>query len=338
MEENSLLLLTDSLLKNSFDVIIIGAGPGGLSCAQVLQKSELSVLILEKSGKVIKKNCGGGVTSLAANLFVPDDISRVFSEVVVKIGNKDSRVKFEQPLRTVSRVDLSEFQLSQIKKDKVQIKFEENVKEIWEDKVVTDKGEYCYKYLVGADGANSIVVKHLNLKPKLSIAINAHIDLKMDEPIWFVDQKLFGAGYLWFFPHLEFTSVGIYTPDRVNIEELKELLVQKVRERGFSSTFEIKAGSVNSSFKGCLFENIFLVGDAAGLTLKTTGEGIPGAVISGQEVAKRIVDPEYKMSELKRYVKLKKRREFAGAFLSKVPCLQNILFRLFLKYKKVRNS
>jgi len=34
--------------KNEYDVIVIGAGPGGASCAALLAKKGLRVLVLEK--------------------------------------------------------------------------------------------------------------------------------------------------------------------------------------------------------------------------------------------------------------------------------------------------
>ncbi len=44
------------------------------------------------------------------------------------------------------------------------------------------------------------------------------------------------------------------------------------------------------------FGNIFLIGDAAGLIYRFTGEGIHPAMISGEEIGKKIIDPNYKIS------------------------------------------
>jgi len=35
----------------AFDVIIIGAGPGGLNCAKILSQKDLKILILEKNNQ-----------------------------------------------------------------------------------------------------------------------------------------------------------------------------------------------------------------------------------------------------------------------------------------------
>ena len=326
-------------MKNSFDVIIIGAGPGGLACAQTLLKSDLSILILEKSRIPVKKNCGGGVTSLVRSFFIPDEICRTFKEIIVRIGDSISRVKFKEPMRIVSREDLSEFQLSEIRKENVQVNFEEKALKIEENRIVTDKSEYSFNYLVGADGANSIVADHLGFKPELTVVINTDIEEISEEPMWFVDSKVLGTGYFWIFPHRKFTSLGVYISNgTIPVEDSKRFLREKIKEYGFSSSVQIKSGVVNTGFRGVVFKNIFLVGEAAGLTLKTTGEGIPGAVISGREVAEKIIDSNYRMPELKKYITLKKRREAAGMILEKLPFIRNFMFKLFLKYKTITNS
>lgn len=47
-----------------FDVIIIGAGPAGLKCAETLGNSKLKVLLLEKNSKIGPKTCGGLMTTI----------------------------------------------------------------------------------------------------------------------------------------------------------------------------------------------------------------------------------------------------------------------------------
>ena len=51
-------------MENKFDVIIIGAGPGGIFCAYELKarKKELKVLVVEKGRSIEKRNCPKRVT------------------------------------------------------------------------------------------------------------------------------------------------------------------------------------------------------------------------------------------------------------------------------------
>ena len=46
----------------NYDVVIIGGGPGGLHCGQILARSGARVLILEKNKVIGQKVCAGGIT------------------------------------------------------------------------------------------------------------------------------------------------------------------------------------------------------------------------------------------------------------------------------------
>ena len=75
-------------MNNKFDIIIIGAGPGGLECAIQLNNSNLSVLIIEKNDIIGPKICAGGLTGLTSDFYIPSDKTRSFSKFssVTNIG------------------------------------------------------------------------------------------------------------------------------------------------------------------------------------------------------------------------------------------------------------
>lgn len=50
---------------------------------------------------------------------------------------------------------------------------------------------------------------------------------------------------------------------------------------------------INFDYQGHEFGNIFLVGDAGGFASGLTGEGMYYAMVSGQEIAKKIINPKY---------------------------------------------
>ena len=63
-------------MKQSHDVIIVGAGPAGATLAYELARRGIGVLLLEKEKLPRHKCCAGGVTSKAARL-LDFDISEV---------------------------------------------------------------------------------------------------------------------------------------------------------------------------------------------------------------------------------------------------------------------
>ncbi len=60
----------------------------------------------------------------------------------------------------------------------------------------------------------------------------------------------------------------------------------------------LESSPISYDYRGSRFGNIFLVGEAAGLGSGLSGEGINQALVSGQEVARMIMDPTYKPEAL----------------------------------------
>ncbi len=60
-------------MKNTYDVIILGAGPAGLKYAEELKNTKLSVLLIKKNQIIGPKICAGGLTRLADGFDYPKD-------------------------------------------------------------------------------------------------------------------------------------------------------------------------------------------------------------------------------------------------------------------------
>lgn len=58
----------------SYDVIIVGAGPAGLKCAEIISKNNKKVVVLEKDNILGDKVCAGGLSAKALKLGIPDNI------------------------------------------------------------------------------------------------------------------------------------------------------------------------------------------------------------------------------------------------------------------------
>ncbi|HEY3354656.1 MAG TPA: FAD-dependent oxidoreductase [Polyangia bacterium] len=97
----------------TYDVVIVGAGPGGLECAWGLKESGLHVLVLEKNATVGPKACAGAVTALAA-VDLPAERCRTFTDEHYTIGSREYVVPLTRPLQTVDRGDLGRHQLGRL--------------------------------------------------------------------------------------------------------------------------------------------------------------------------------------------------------------------------------
>lgn len=327
-------------MENNFDVIIIGAGPAGLECAKQFEGSEFSVLLVEKNKEIGPKVCAGGLTCLSSKFEIPGSITRVFNGQTVYVSGKRNKMDLAFPIRMSERRDLGKYLLNRLSGvGNVRILEETLVKEVRPEKIITDKGEFGYRYLVGADGATSVVRKYLGLGSKFSIGLRYKIPEMADEVEWHFFPKILGAGYVWIFPHKDHTNVGIFFEAKdSSVEKAKAVLRNFLKGRGFSVPFrDPEAAVLNFDYKGCIFKNVFLAGEAAGLTSRTTGEGIAPALISGREIGRKIIDPGYDLPLLKKILKIKRRQEFfktvADIMPGMVPCFLNIFVKA-IKSKK----
>ncbi len=326
-------------MKSKFDVIIIGAGPAGLACADALKNSALSVLLLEKNKQIGPKVCAGGLTRLDAGFDIPKDKSREFKTQHIFANGKEHKIQLAFPLKTISRSDLGQYQLDKLKEaENIHVSTQTAVLKIRSTTLLTNRGSYEYKYLVGADGSNSLVRKHLKLAFKQNMGLYYDIAQLSDQFEWYVNTKAWGSAYLWVFPHQQHTNVGFhFNPQFISGARAKKILDQFMNEKGYSfQKANFRSAPLNYNFQAFDFGSIFLAGDAAGLVSKATGEGIAMALTSGREIGRRILDPHYKMPELRAVIKiLKRHRQMIDRF-DRNPLLQAGFFRLFLLLMKSR--
>jgi geranylgeranyl reductase len=329
-------MLPDPIMIEFFDVVIVGAGPAGLSAAELLKDTDLSVLVLERKDVVGPKPCAGGVVESIEPLAFPEhEVNNVFTHQI-HIGKQIHNFASQIPVKIVDRAHLGKFQLARIEHaSNITVRTGAAVKKIERGRVQTTDKTYRYRFLVGADGPSSVVRRYLKLPFAYTIGmyydvaeIAAHISIILDGPS-------LGTGYIWEFPHQHFTNVGIYyDPARLTTAKAGSLLRAHLKKRGYT----VEAGSYRAfpimlDYRGCSFqENIFLAGDAAGMASKLTGEGISYAMISGREVARRILDRDYGMQTLQRLVKKKQKQDrMARMFAKMPPRTLNAAFGLFMK-------
>ena len=297
-----------------FHTVIIGAGPGGLACARMLADHGIQTLVLERKENIGAKVCAGGITWGGLISQVPRDLAEK-SFPVQHIITRLQKVRIEEPtpiIATVNRVKLGNHMARQALNAGAEIMTGRQVKEIngqtliIEEKESRKRQEISFDYLVGADGSNSLVRRHLGLTSnKMGIGINYQISGDLSRMEWHLNSRFFRNGYGWIFPHGKTVSIGAYVPRSVMpAQQLKKGLIAWAETRGFSLAREqARADYINYDYQGWRFGRIFLIGDAAGLASGLTGEGIYPAIISGEEAARTIIDPDYSSTVMKGLVR-----------------------------------
>jgi geranylgeranyl reductase family protein len=334
----------------SYDIIIVGAGPGGLACAEITASHGLKTLVLERKTIIGKKVCAGGVTWNGLVKRVPSDIfERQFDTQHIITRSQDISVSAPTPIiATVNRVKLGEQMSHNAQQSGAEVRAGCQVTSIngntitFLDKNSRKLEQQKFSYLVGADGSSSFVRRHLRLPIRdIGIGINYQIPGNYQRMEWHLDSELFSSGYSWVFPHKETVSVGAYVDARVmKARMLKEKLFNWAAKSGYSlSGCKGEAEFINFDYQGYEFNNIFLVGDAAGLASGLTGEGIYPAIVSGETVARCIINPQFDTIELQSMIKNHTRHRRMVSILGKNKFLSTCLAELvtFCFKKKLLN-
>src|SRR5690242_6253406 len=142
----------------SYDVAVIGAGPGGSTAAHRLARAGARVLLIDKATFPRDKPCGGGVTLRAARL-LPFSLDPVVEDVItrVEIGLR-YRSSFTRTARgplvyMTQRKRLDDFLLRKAQAAGAHV----------EEGTTVDARELDARFVVGADGCNGVSAKQLGL-------------------------------------------------------------------------------------------------------------------------------------------------------------------------------
>jgi geranylgeranyl reductase len=321
-------------MKNKYDIVIVGAGPAGLSAAKTLAEAGRDVIVFERKKVVGDKVCAGGLTKKDFVLcHIPENlIERKFEKVIFRTERKTKEIDFK--LVTVDRKRLGLWQLNEARKVGAMVTLDSNVTDIGEKYISVGGREVGYNYLIGADGASSIVRKFLDVETdELVVAIQYEIPRRIKNMELFFDPTRFGLTYLWIFPLKDKCSIGIGIDiGRSNtLAKLKVEFQKWLEEENIDiSNAKFESAPVNYDYEQFDFGNKFLIGDAGGFASPITLEGIYSALLSGKEVAKKILEPDYKTPNLKKWIKLRNSHELALRSFEINDNLTELMFDLLL--------
>lgn len=310
-----------------YDVVIVGAGPAGLKCAEILSKNNKKVLVLEKNPKIGEKVCGGGLTVKDLNLKIPNRIiQKKFKKMIISTPSKRLEIKSDKVfLATILREDLGKWMLKKSLRSGAIVKFGSEVTKISQDYVaINNKTKIKYNFLIGADGSSSLVRKYLGIKTdKFLQAFHYLPKKKFNNLELHIGPNRFGH-YVWVFPYKNFASIGTgddFKEGKVSLgfttQKIKENFDCWCKDKFNTKSCKFQAATINYDYQGYEFGNIFLIGDAAGMASGLTGEGIYNAIKSGEDVAYKILNKNYPCQNISHILKVKKFEETILRILEK---------------------
>ena len=296
-------------MKQSHDVIVVGAGPAGATLAYELAKRGIRVLVLEKEKLPRYKCCAGGVTSKAAKL-LDFDISKVAEDVIYEVSftfNLGSPYlgQHSQPLiYTVMRDVFDHFlvqraqQLGAVLVDGQKVT-RIQVRADWVE-IFTTNNIFRSRLVVGADGAYSIVARELGMGKSIEYVAGIESEIVVPEEElakWKsrvqIDLGCIPGGYAWVFPKRSHLSVGVgcLTSKARDLHAHHQKFLNSL-SMGSYTIARSSSHLIPTCTKGRLVwqDKALLLGDAAGFADPLTGEGIHNAILSAQLAAPVIED------------------------------------------------
>jgi geranylgeranyl reductase family protein len=313
----------------SYDVLVVGAGPAGSITAYDCAKAGLRTLLLEKSKHPREKPCGGAVMYRGLHILrgkLPASlVERRINGLRFLFPNGEA-VEFSSKKLigiTVFRELFDEFLAKRAADAGAELREMTKVKHAYTGPngaaVHTDDGqEIKARFLVGADGVNSVVAKSLGLRPPRKNL--QRVGLGMESDFYVGEEGVMKSAngnpsileivpvdgrvaYGWVFPKGAHLCIGIAgaAAHMYPLRPAFDSFVRKTEKRlGVSLKLERRRvhflGADGISSKN-VRNHVLLVGDAAGFVDPMMGEGIAYAMKSGVYAADVIT----RAAELGRY-------------------------------------
>ena len=328
-----------------FDCIIVGAGPAGASAAYHLAKKGHSVLVLEKASFPRDKSCGGGVSPAIADWFdfdfapvIQNQISQV--KYTWKMGDAaEVQLKDVTPMWMVQRGEFDNFLMQQATQQGVELKDGIEVTGInsqgdsWQ--VSTSNGDFAGKYLIAADGANSVVASWLGFGelPKVaaaSLQVPGEVSDRRKNMAFFEFGSL-KNGFMWCFPKADgYSFSGAFVRDQKGKpEELKQQLTKYAEQFGLdlsNSQYVEHPLNLWQEDRPLHTDRALITGEAAGIVDPLIAEGIRPAMFTGIKAAAAISQAiAGEANALEQYTETVKQEW--GANLGKADFLAGLFFK-----------
>jgi menaquinone-9 beta-reductase len=295
------------------DILIVGGGPAGSSCAWGLRRAGLTVAILDRSAFPRDKVCGGWITpEVLDDLEIhPEEYSsgRVFQPITgfltSSMGGPEVRTDYGRPVSYgIRRFEFDDFLLKRCGArlfEGAALASMEGSRDGWivnnriEARLIVGAGgHFCpVARLLGADARKEVAVAAQEAEFEMNAAQRDACPIRGEVPELYFCEDM--KGYGWCFRKQNFLNIGLGRLDPRDLPQHVSSFVQFLKQAG-RLPFDLSAAMRGHAYliyrkavRKIISDRVLLVGDAAGFAYSQSGEGIRPAIESGLLAAKAIL-------------------------------------------------
>lgn len=302
-----------------YDIIIIGAGPSGSSCAYNIKRFNpaATVLLIDKAQFPRYKPCGGGISPEVKNYLDFDFDSAVSCNIrdIVLTAN-EKKIQTQCDMHMVRREQFDDYLVAKARERGVEVLMNCDVIDIEKTPthltIKTTDAHFTGKIVVLAEGSSGKLARKLNIAADNNVAAALEYEHAENNPseLLHIDFDHNKSGYAWVFPKADGLSMGIgrFSKQKKSNElglpqQLKPYLAKHavnniVREQMHGHPVQLYSGR-----KKLVHDRIMLIGEIAGCVDPLTAEGIRPAIKSGFLAAKLLAEAiaKNKLAIIKKY-------------------------------------
>ncbi|MBA3986903.1 MAG: NAD(P)/FAD-dependent oxidoreductase [Flavobacteriales bacterium] len=342
-------------MNTDYNIIILGGGLAGLTCALHLSRNNLSVLLVEKSKYPHHKVCGEYISNEvlpyleSLDIYPLENNAKQISKLVLSV-NSGKSLEQQLPLGGfgMSRYFLDDLMAKKARETATLLKG--SVKNIEFHKthfsVNTAKGEsFTSSFVIGAYGKRSNLDKVLDrgfaLKKSPWLAVKAHYKAEFRDDV--VALHHFDGGYCGLSKvengHVNMCYLANYNSfkNHKNIADFEQNVVKQnpyLKEflKYATPLFEepLAISQISFESKKPVENHILMVGDSAGLIHPLCGNGMAMAIHSAKILSELLVEHYKGASENREILEDRYRKRWNATFKSRLrtaSVLQKILMR-----------